>query len=62
MLEDSNVSRRHAELTRTASGWHIADLGSTNGTRINGMRVPEQDLKSGDAITMGLVTLLFEEV
>ena len=62
VLEDSNVSRRHAELTRTASGWHIADLGSTNGTRINGMRVPEQDLKSGDAITMGLVTLLFEEV
>ena len=62
VLEDSNVSRRHAELTRTASGWHIADLGSTNGTRVNGMRVPEQDLKSGDAVTMGLVTLLFEEV
>ena len=62
VLEDSNVSRRHAELTRTATGWHIADLGSTNGTRVNGMRVPEQDLKSGDAITMGLVTLLFEEV
>ena len=62
MLGDSNVSRRHAELTRNAAGWHIADLGSTNGTRVNGMRVSEQDLANGDAITMGLVTLTFEEV
>lgn len=62
VLGDSNVSRRHAELTRNATGWHIADLGSTNGTRVNGMRVSEQDLANGDAITMGLVTLTFEEV
>lgn len=62
VLEDSNVSRRHAELTRTPRGWHIADLGSTNGTRVNGMRVADQDIVSGDAITMGLVTLVFEEV
>lgn len=62
VLGDSNVSRRHAELTRNATGWRIADLGSTNGTRVNGMRVSEQDLANGDAITMGLVTLTFEEV
>lgn len=62
VLGDSNVSRRHAVLTRNAAGWRIADLGSTNGTRVNGMRVSEQDLASGDAITMGLVTLTFEEV
>lgn len=62
VLGDSNVSRRHAELTRNATGWHIADLGSTNGTRVNGMRVSEQDLANGDTITMGLVTLVFEEV
>lgn len=62
VLGDSNVSRRHAELTRNATGWHIADLGSTNGTRVNGMRVSEQDLANGDTITMGLVTLMFEEV
>ena len=61
-LGDSNVSRRHAELTRNATGWRIADLGSTNGTRVNGMRVSEQDLANGDTITMGLVTLMFEEV
>ena len=62
VLGDSNVSRRHAELTRNATGWCIADLGSTNGTRVNGMRVSEQDLANGDTITMGLVTLMFEEV
>lgn len=62
VLGDSNVSRRHAELTRNATGWHITDLGSTNGTRVNGMRVSEQDLANGDTITMGLVTLMFEEV
>ena len=62
VLGDSNVSRRHAELTRNATGWRIADHGSTNGTRVNGMRVSEQDLANGDTITMGLVTLMFEEV
>lgn len=62
VLGDSNVSRRHAELTRSTAGWHITDLGSTNGTRINGMRVGEQDLANGDTITMGLVTLMFEEI
>ncbi len=62
ILEDSNVSRRHAELKRTPAGWQICDLGSTNGTRVNGMRVTEQALTSGDALTMGLVTLSFEEV
>jgi hypothetical protein len=62
VLEDSNVSRRHAELKRTASGWVICDLGSTNGTRVNGMRVTEQPLNSGDMLTMGLVTLSFEEI
>ena len=62
VLGDSNVSRRHSELTRNATGWRIADLGSTNGTRVNGMRVSEQDLANGDTITMGLVTLMFEEV
>ncbi len=61
ILEDSNVSRRHAELKRTPAGWQICDLGSTNGTRVNGMRVTEQTLASGDALTMGLVTLSFEE-
>lgn len=62
VLSDTNISRRHAELTRSGKGWHIADLGSTNGTRVNGMRVTEHDLVDGDTITMGLVSLSFAEV
>lgn len=63
VLNDTNVSRKHAELKRGDDGrWRIADLGSTNGTRVNGMRVTEYDLTSGDTITMGLVTLEFREL
>jgi hypothetical protein len=63
VLPNSNVSRRHAELTSDAAGWHIADLGSTNGTRVNGMRVSAPvDLHGGDTIALGLLTLEFKEL
>ncbi|MBS5450025.1 MAG: DUF3662 domain-containing protein [Coriobacteriia bacterium] len=62
VLADSNVSRRHAELARADAGWTIADLGSTNGTRVNGQRVTSQVLHSGDVITLGLVELQFREL
>ena len=39
VLADSNISRRHAEITPSGSGWAIADLGSTNGVRLNGRQV-----------------------
>ncbi len=62
VLNDTNVSRRHADLKRDASGWHIEDLGSTNGTRVNGLRVDKADLHSGDTISVGLITLSFKEL
>ena len=62
VLSDSNVSRRHAELSRTDAGWTIADLGSTNGTRVNGQRITSQALRSGDVITLGLIELQFKEL
>ena len=41
VLADPNVSRRHAELRRSETGdWQIVDLGSTNGVKVNGRRVP----------------------
>ncbi len=60
VLNDPNVSRRHAELRRTTDGVVVTDLGSTNGTRVNGVPVREQQLVSGDELTVGSTTLVFE--
>jgi len=60
VLNDPNVSRRHAEFRRTADGVVVTDLGSTNGTRVNGDPVREQLLVSGDEITVGTSTIVFE--
>ncbi len=57
VLRDPNVSRHHAELRRSPSGdWTIADLGSTNGIKVNGRRVASTRLKSGDKVTLGTTT------
>jgi FHA domain-containing protein len=60
VLEDPNVSRKHAELRREDGRWLIADLGSTNGLKVNGRRVTEAVLEPGDEITLGLSRLSFE--
>ena len=61
VLSDPNVSRRHAEVRRVGDAVVVADLGSTNGTRVNGIPVREQHLASGDEITVGSTTLVFEQ-
>jgi len=61
VLRDANVSRHHAELRRSADGaWTIADLGSTNGIKVNGRRVGSTRLKAGDEVTLGTTTFRFE--
>lgn len=60
MLDDRNVSRRHAEVRRASNGFVLVDLDSTNGTRVNGAGVKERRLTDGDAITVGTATLRFE--
>ena len=61
VLRDPNVSRRHAELRRSESGdWTIADLGSTNGVKVNGRRVSSTRLSPGDQVTVGATTFLFD--
>jgi Protein of unknown function (DUF3662)/FHA domain len=60
MLDDPNVSRRHAELRRENGQWVVADLASTNGVKVNGRRVQEAPLSPGDEITLGLEKLRFE--
>jgi FhaA, N-terminal domain/FHA domain len=61
-LADSGVSRRHAEVRRgTDNTWAVADLGSTNGTKVNGLRIGEpRQLHDGDEITVGSTTVRFE--
>jgi hypothetical protein len=60
VLQDSNVSRRHAELRRNGDAVVVTDLGSTNGTRVNGTTVREQFLVSGDEVSVGSTRLVFE--
>jgi HD-GYP domain-containing protein (c-di-GMP phosphodiesterase class II) len=58
-LEDSSVSRRHAEVRLTKHGWRVRDLGSTNGTYLNGNKLAagEWPVRSHDIIRCGNITL-----
>ena len=61
VLDDSNVSRRHAEISPSGPSWLIQDLGSTNGVRVNGRQVNgPHPLESGDRIELGTVSIGFE--
>ncbi|HEY3971153.1 MAG TPA: DUF3662 and FHA domain-containing protein [Solirubrobacteraceae bacterium] len=61
VLEDSSVSRRHAELRPGGQGWTIADLGSTNGVRVNDLTVRgPHEVRTGDRIEIGSTEMLFE--
>ena len=60
VLNDQNVSRRHAEIRRSGSDVVVADLKSTNGTKVNGAPVTERVLEDGDDVTVGTTTLRFE--
>jgi hypothetical protein len=60
ILGDPNVSRRHAEIRRQGTGFVVVDLGSTNGTRVNGAGIKERRLNDGDEITVGGTKIRFE--
>jgi hypothetical protein len=53
-LPEPSVSRRHAQLRRVDETWLLRDLGSSNGTRLNGMRVTEEiEVRPGDQLSLG---------
>ena len=52
-LTDRSVSRRHAALRREEHAWRLEDLDSTNGTRVNGVRIKEALLSGGELVTLG---------
>ena len=58
-IPDMSVSRHHAQLTRDEDGWLLSDLGSHNGTRINGWLVREPvPLRPGDTVQFGSATFI----
>jgi len=61
-IDDPSVSRRHAELHREDGGFTLVDLGSTNGTQVNGQKIDRVTLQTGDRITLGQTELRFEQL
>jgi hypothetical protein len=58
-IEDPNVSRRHAEIVQEGSTYWLVDLGSTNGTEVDGRRVQRVRLDDGSRFTLGETTVTF---
>lgn len=60
MVDDPNVSRTHVEIRPRGGSWVVTDLGSTNGSRLNGRRLDTPTvLKPGDELELGTTTLTF---
>ena len=60
LLVDPRVSRHHAEIRPSGDDFVLVDLGSTNGTRVNGVRVAQRVLRDGDELAFGSTRLRFE--
>ena len=59
-LVDPNVSRNHAEIRPRGDGFVLVDLGSTNGSTVNGVPITERDLRDGDELGFGSIRLTFQ--
>ena len=59
VLVDKGASRKHAQLKLRGDVWTITDLGSTNGTRLNGQTIQSRELSDGDKITIGTTVVEF---
>jgi Protein of unknown function (DUF3662)/FHA domain len=59
VVSDPNVSRKHARLSRADNGFVVEDLGSTNGTLLDGAPIDRERIESGDELTFGQTTARF---
>jgi len=62
IVRDTTVSREHAAFVLRGDTWWVLDLGSTNGTRINGLRAAEHPIVPGDRVELGDVVVELVEV
>jgi hypothetical protein len=61
VLDDPNISREHAEVRPRGGSWVLSDLGSTNGTLLNGRRIDRPEVvRPGDEIELGTSVVVFE--
>ncbi|HWQ10935.1 MAG TPA: FHA domain-containing protein, partial [Holophaga sp.] len=60
-LADPSISRHHAVLRRTAAGYEVQDLGSSNGVLVNGVKVQVSPLQDGDRLTLGQLQIDFAD-
>jgi len=60
-LHDTEVSRRHAEIRPVDQSYRIVDLGSANGTFVNGQPIDQAPLRPGDRLQLGQTVMLFSE-
>ena len=58
-ISDVNISRKHAEVRQESTAYWVVDLGSTNGTLVNGKRIDRHRLRDGDRITLGSTEIVF---
>ena len=59
--DDNGLSRQHLAIERDGDGWALRDLGSKNGTMLNGAKITERTpLKSGDRITAGHLIMVYD--
>ena len=61
-IDEGRVSKRHAELRWTGAAWTLEDLGSKNGTTVNGEPARRTELREGDVISFGGLAGLFERL
>jgi pSer/pThr/pTyr-binding forkhead associated (FHA) protein len=60
-VKDEQSSRQHCRIEKAGDGYRLVDLGSRNGTKVNGVKVSSQTLKPGDVITIGDYSITFDQ-
>jgi pSer/pThr/pTyr-binding forkhead associated (FHA) protein len=59
-LDDQSISPHHCEISYTHDTLFVRDLGSVHGTCVNGLRISESELHSGDELAIGMLTFLLK--